>query len=208
MTLDDALRDIVSEDFAARLAIASDLRLFLRIASKQGSVKTVLQAMNSDDNRGRVLVQLLHLLRLDVDYRYESPWDTAIAVLLWIVARGAPQFRVLAAQAALCASQCWWAPMIAEELLLDPGAGKQTTDLERPQHTPTQLATPDTEDTYLRHILAWQILANMDAHPYAHFSVRSDSNWQLLGEKTLLSLATAKAQLEWAGPIAASLTHA
>jgi len=208
MTLEDALREITSDDFAARLAIASDLRMFLRIASKQTSVRSVLAQMDSEENRRRILKQVLQLLRLDVDYRYENPWDTAIAVLLWILARRTPQLGVLAAQAALEAPQCWWVPRIVEDMLRDSVAANPTRDLRRPEGIFTQFASCDAEATYFRRFLAWRMLVNADMQPYASFSVKSVTHSQPLEQKSLLTLTAAEAQAQWVGPIATRLTYA
>ena len=47
MTFEEALLDIRSHEFAARLGAASDLRTFLRAAREQESVQTIFGKMSS-----------------------------------------------------------------------------------------------------------------------------------------------------------------
>lgn len=117
MTFDEALRDIESLEFAARVNIASDLRTFLRIAGDQESVRTVLSEIASEEKQQRVLSQALRLSRLQVDLRYENPWDSALAVYLWVLSLKVLPLAQVAAEAAVQAPRCWWAFRVADGIL-------------------------------------------------------------------------------------------
>lgn len=117
MTFDEGLRDIESLEFAARVNIASDLRTFLRVAGNQESVTTVLSELASPQKQQRVFSEALRLSRLQVDLRYENPWDSALAVFVWVLSLRALQLARVAAEAAVQAPQCWWASRIAHDVL-------------------------------------------------------------------------------------------
>lgn len=170
MTLDEALRDIESLEFAARVNIASDLRTFLRVAGDQESVRTVLSGITSEENQQRVLLETLRLSRLQVDLRYENPWDSALAVLLWVLSLKALPLARVAAEAAVQAPQCWWALRVAEGILR--GSLPRSTQTSRrddeviPWALPLNLKNINAGENILRTALVRRVSFLVDIHLY------------------------------------------
>jgi hypothetical protein len=83
MTWHQALDEIQTQEFAAKLNVASGFRSFFRAASEEPAVATLFKAvLESGETREEVFGRILDLSSLDVDIRYENPNDTALAVLL------------------------------------------------------------------------------------------------------------------------------
>lgn len=120
MTFEEALFDIRGHEFAARLGVASDLRTFLRAAGKQDSVQTIFDEMSSgetsEESQRHVLCEILRLSRLRVDFRFQNPWDSALAALVWALSRVNLPLARLAVEAVMKAPQCWWAPRVADNI--------------------------------------------------------------------------------------------
>ena len=117
MTFEEALHDIESHEFAAHVNLASDLATFLRIANDHESVRTLLSGIVSIDRQKHLLSEVLRLSRLEVDIRYENPWDSALAVFLWVLSLRSPRLAPVAAEATIQTRQCWWALRVAHGIL-------------------------------------------------------------------------------------------
>ena len=118
MTVREAMREIESHEFAARLNVASNFRTFLRAAQRQEAVRTLLQELDSQEKRQQVFFRILELSRQRVDPRYENQWDTALAVYVWLINLKDFDLAKVAAEAAAQALQCWWAMKVSGHILL------------------------------------------------------------------------------------------
>lgn len=117
MTVEDAMREIESHGFAARLNVASDLATFLRIAGEEDAVRALLRQLDSPDEQERLFMRALELSMSSTDLRYENQWDTALAVLLWLVSLKSLDLANLMAGVVSKAPQCWWATKMSYSLL-------------------------------------------------------------------------------------------
>jgi len=116
--MDRFFEDIESHEFAARVNVASNLVTFLRGARSQVSVIGIFEELEKEEKLFQVLTRLIDLSKKTVDPRYENPWDTALAVYLWLVSLKSTKAASLGAQFILQSPQCWWAERIARSILL------------------------------------------------------------------------------------------
>lgn len=117
MNISEAMREVESHQFAARLNLASDLKTFLRAAKMEEGVTTLLEEMTSPDKRAGVLSRIVRISQNRVDRRYENPWDVSLAVYFWILTFTDLEFAKVAAQSIEHTGNCWWARQIADQLL-------------------------------------------------------------------------------------------
>lgn len=117
MTFEEAIQDIKSHDFAARVNIASDFRTFLSLVENQEPFQSMVREMSSEINHRRILLEVLKISRQQVDSRYENPWDSAIAAFLEALRLKSHELALLAAEIAAQAPQCWWARKVADVVL-------------------------------------------------------------------------------------------
>lgn len=120
MNIDEAIAEIESTSIAARLGVASDLRTFVAGMKLEPAVCSLYESMHEPESLGRVLSRISALSRRQADYRYENPWDTALAVYLWMVAHRDRERAKLAAAIVSHAPQCWWAAKLSRKLLEEP----------------------------------------------------------------------------------------
>lgn len=118
MNVSEAIREFESHEFVARLSAASDLRTFLRAANQEPAVQSVLRELASVDAQGKVLERCIELGRESVDPRYQNPWDSALAVYLWLLQLTNNAAAQAAAEVVGQAPQLWWARVIARQILL------------------------------------------------------------------------------------------
>jgi hypothetical protein len=132
MTLDEAMKEIESHEFAARVNVASDLTTFLQAAQAEPSVNCLLEELDSPEMRPAVLSKVYELTQRQVDPRYENPWDTALAVYVWAMSLRDLDLAKVAAKEVVQVPQCWWAAKLSRQLLLTqespvPSASSSTT---------------------------------------------------------------------------------
>ena len=123
MSWEEALTEIGSHAFAAKLNVVSSMRDFFSAASKEHSVIELLGEMRaSGELREEVVGRIYDLSRLKVDPRYENPLDTSLATLLWMTYLSSREPDILQNAAVLVdrAPQCWYAKKLARRLLLQP----------------------------------------------------------------------------------------
>jgi hypothetical protein len=123
MNLKSLSSEIESDDFFARLAIASDARLFLKFARKFEVTLSLLKAVREDEEAQLFFAKrILELLQLEYDAEYTRPSDTALAIYVWALGDVQSRFaRALATEVAQ-SSNLWWAAQIARRVLR-PGYG-------------------------------------------------------------------------------------
>ena len=118
MKLEQALADIESVEFDARINVVSGMRGFFSAASQEAAVKEVYREMRASGGVAEeVLGRIYDLARLSVDLRYENPKDTAMSVLLWLMLSVRLEYAQLAAQYVDRAQQCWYAKKLARSII-------------------------------------------------------------------------------------------
>lgn len=121
MNWEQALSDIESHEFAARLNVVSDMRSFFAAAGKEPAVGAVYTGLReSGELREEVLGRINDLAHLQVDLRYENPKDTPLAILLWLATFTGADYPQTAANVVDRAPQCWYAKKLARALLMPP----------------------------------------------------------------------------------------
>jgi len=120
MNIDEAIAEIESTSMVARLGVASDFRTFVAGIKLEPAVHFLYESMHDPKPVGRVLSRISALSRRHADCRYENPWDTALAVYLWMVAHRDRERAKLAAAIVSQAPQCWWATKLSRKLLEEP----------------------------------------------------------------------------------------
>lgn len=140
MGLTQALHEIKSHEFAARLNVVSGTRSFFAAANKEPAVMSLCEDMSkSGEAREEVLGHIHDLSQLAVDRRYENPNDAALAILLWLTRFTAPDYSQIAADLVDQAPQCWYAKKLARRILLPPPVASGNSpvsaslDLGRPE---------------------------------------------------------------------------
>lgn len=122
-----ALSEVKSLQFDVRLNVTSGLRSFFRVAGQEPPVQKLLSAvLTSGEVREEVLGEIIDLVRVEIDRRYENPNDTALAVLLWLMEFASPEFAELAADLIDRAPQCWYAKKLARRILTPPRVASAT----------------------------------------------------------------------------------
>jgi len=119
MTFKEALKEIESHAFAARLGVASDLKTFLRAAWNQVELIVLLNELRNEDIQRLLLLRAINLSQEKVDPRFENPSDTALALYVWAAYMKNNDLGKILAQAVTRAPQCWWAKLISRQIILD-----------------------------------------------------------------------------------------
>lgn len=136
MSWKEALKEIESHEFAAKLNVVSSTQSFFGAASKQPAVLELYRHMiRSGDVREEALGRIHDLSGLEVDRRYENPNDTSLAVLLWLTHFSAPDYVGIAADLVDRAPQCWYAKKLARRILVPPPINTGNTWVEEPPLT-------------------------------------------------------------------------
>lgn len=117
MNWQEALSQIESPMFDAKLNMVSGTSAFLRAARKESAVQETLQAMReAGERREEVLGRIYDLAIQETDPRYENPNDTALAILLWLTCYTEPDFARLAANLVEHSPRCWYAHKVAHQI--------------------------------------------------------------------------------------------
>lgn len=123
MNWQDALAEVESPQFAARINVVSGERAFFQAIAQNPVVRDMYRhSRDSGELREEVLGRIQDLAAADIDRRYENPNDTPLAVLLWLTCRTAPDFVQVAAQYTARAPQCWYARNLAQRIIALPTA--------------------------------------------------------------------------------------
>jgi len=117
MIIDDAMEEIESYEFAARLNVASNLSTFLRIAEKEKAVLILFEELNSPAAQQRIFLRTIELSMSSIDIRYENQWDTALTLYLWAISLKNHALATLMAGVVSRTVQCWWAAKMSYALL-------------------------------------------------------------------------------------------
>lgn len=135
MTFQEAMREIESHEFAARLNLASDFRTFLKIARDQKPTQALVGLLFEKQRQKvwlyhqELVYRIFELSQQKVDPRYENPWDTAFAVYIWAINLIDWDLSKLVAERISRIANCWWAQKISRHILLEQQ--KQKTGYEQ-----------------------------------------------------------------------------
>ena len=75
---------------------------------------------NFEEVRKEVLNRIADISGQTVDHRYENPYDTALAVLLWLTSLTIPDSISFVADLVDRAPQCWYAKKLSQRLKTAP----------------------------------------------------------------------------------------
>lgn len=153
MTFDEALKEIESPEFSARLNLASDFKGFFHAVELEKAIGIALSHLCLLSNMTKLLRRISELTRQNVDLRYENPWDNTLTVYLWILNVRDVNIAKIAAEKVAETPQCWWATKYAKHLLLDKGlvsmtANKLVFDLLMPTQTRSALTSSRSVESF------------------------------------------------------------
>lgn len=118
MTFNEARREIESNEFAARINIASGIATLLAAASEEPAVRQLWTELLSDSSTLKLLVRVKELATENVDLRYRHPRDTALAVFLWLLSIRNHSLANIAAETISKVPRSFWAAALARQQLL------------------------------------------------------------------------------------------
>ncbi len=128
MSCQDALRTIESEDFIVRVNSASDYNIFMKAIRNEDATKELLRGMRSSESECQeVFSRLIELSKKQIDERYEHPWDTTLAVYLWLLSITNIELAKLAASIIKKIEQGWWSHKISNYILSRIGVNTNST---------------------------------------------------------------------------------
>ena len=119
MTWSEVFQQIESYEFAARINIASSRKIFLLALSTDPAFHKLAEMIReAADSSDRVLKRIKSLTEMQFDYRYENPFDAALAAYAWALAKESiPSHARIAAELLISARQTWWAREVASMIL-------------------------------------------------------------------------------------------
>lgn len=121
MNWQEAQQRIHSPQFDAELNVVSGTNAFFRAVRNEPAVKFSLRLMKeSGDLQEQVLDRLHDLAAQDTDPSYENPYDTPLAVLLWLTHYSGYDSSILGAQYVNLAPRCWYASKLAQHIINPP----------------------------------------------------------------------------------------
>ncbi|MBI3825829.1 MAG: hypothetical protein HY294_07530 [Candidatus Rokubacteria bacterium] len=117
MSANEAMIEIESSVFAARMNLASDLWVFVRAARDERAVSDLLGHLRTRETLEEVFQRILELARTAPDVRYRHPFDTALAIYMWLVEQTDRAVAGVAAEAILGVPQTFWARQFATPIV-------------------------------------------------------------------------------------------
>jgi hypothetical protein len=108
---------IASDDFAARVSIASSAETFARIARSDERYQAVAAASRQDGGLTALGALASDLANQDFDPQYENPNDVALGAILLVVDEIAPWRLSEFTTRAMSARNLWWAIRVAKLLI-------------------------------------------------------------------------------------------
>ncbi|MDZ7957062.1 MAG: hypothetical protein RMY34_04000 [Aulosira sp. DedQUE10] len=128
----DLLEKIESIQFSTLLGLASSFDVFCNILHEQSEFQNLIrELLDSPQNCWDLLKRVANLSQEKIDETYDNPWDTAIAVYLYVLSLINLELAQTAASFALGARNSWWTRKLASYLL----RGKKTSSLEKEKIT-------------------------------------------------------------------------
>jgi hypothetical protein len=118
--IEELFEAIESQEFAAVVNLASDLRTFLRILSSEKAVEALAARMGEPGAGASVSQRITFLTHDTGNEGQEHPWDPALATYLWLLGKTDPALAKAAAEKIAGTPRCWWAAKLAQSIL-SPG---------------------------------------------------------------------------------------
>jgi hypothetical protein len=122
MTIAETMAAIERDEFAAEMNLAAGTNAFRRAIREHDLFRRLSEL--TKENTSAVLERIETISLIEIDDRYENPFDTALsAYLMALPSTAEPQAAARASQAVLRTQKIWWASAVARELLLQTVAG-------------------------------------------------------------------------------------
>jgi hypothetical protein len=149
MNWEQALAEIDSHEFDARLGVVSNIGSFFRAAASEPAVRLIFKHMlESGDACEEILDRIYDLAYLCPDARYENPNDTPLAILLWMMYYANSNYA-MAAYYVDQAPQCWYAKKLARRILVPPPADTVDTQVDEVPGGPIITRTVSSDTLFL-----------------------------------------------------------
>ncbi len=117
MTFAETMRAIEQDEVAAEMNLAAGTKAFRRAIRGHELFQRLTELAQKDP--AEVVTRIENISHLEIDERYENPFDTALSAYLMALSDVAePETLSKAAAAVLRTPKCWWASGLAHELLL------------------------------------------------------------------------------------------
>jgi len=116
VTLAEAITSIESNEFAARVGVASDWN---NLVAALENADAVVDVLRDPSNARRIAERVVDLASREVDPRYENPLDFALTAYIVVLSRLDRSLAELAAAVVLRIPQLWWASKVARQTLLE-----------------------------------------------------------------------------------------
>jgi|WetSurSiteA1Bulk_404760.scaffolds.fasta_scaffold214906_2 hypothetical protein len=87
MTSKDFFEHVESFDFAALLNWAADVETYIKVIESSSAVEGLVSSFEDEDGEYFLFDRLLNLSEYLVDIRHPHPYDDAMAVYLWLLAK-------------------------------------------------------------------------------------------------------------------------
>lgn len=120
MTLRELCRTVESHEMAARVNVASDLRVALDIVRTHPAVRSLTSALRGQSAVEQVLRRLFELTEQATDLRYENSNDTALMIYAWLLYQHDVRLASVASVAISRVPSLWWARRFATQLFEHP----------------------------------------------------------------------------------------
>ena len=160
MNWQEALSHIESPVFDAELNMVSGMSAFLRAARKQPAVQTTLQFMQeSGECREAVLGRICDLAMQETDPRYENPYDTSLAILLWLTCYADPDFARLGARFVARTPRCWYANRLAHQIIEPPATNSVDSEVRGNAESRVSFHNSSTADRFSAFLSSAEISA-------------------------------------------------
>lgn len=120
MTLDDVVREIEGNHFAAEVNLASGSVAFDRGLRSHPLFHELAESVRGAQGRDLVIARLEELARKPIDFKYENPYDAAMTAYLTALSQvERPELLEDVVEAVLKTPNCWWAREISTRLQAD-----------------------------------------------------------------------------------------
>ena len=109
MTVSTELFDKVeSPHFSARVNLASDTKMFVRLANEQSEFLQLREEMKDESSRKRVVDRALYLTQLPFDVKYENPNDAAVATYILALSMSDEVLAIEIVKGVVSNNNGWW----------------------------------------------------------------------------------------------------
>ena len=119
MTVQEAMKEIGSIAFAARINMVSGPKNFMRALRHKPALKVLLNEMRDPKVSTAVLNRLSELSVEEFEESYEHPHDTAMADYIWIFSMMDWNQARPAASIGIEVRQSWWTRKVSSMILED-----------------------------------------------------------------------------------------